>query len=315
MSLSFNEWNYPTKKVKKQLLALNPGGLLAHAVGNVLSIFIENEKKGFNLLASWAPFEQDISAMCWYNATDIPEVAVPLLVIASISKKVVIYDVCAQRNIIAFNLIGEEPATIVKWSPISSSRFFIGTGNGDLHCCSIILGKEAQFNIEWTINLDFKIDFISFEPNFSDNILVASKSGQLNFVSNIHSLNPVISPENYTLCGDNNTISSCDFIESSSNYLLVVSKLGTIIYAIEQQESFNLFKDHKLKYLYPVHSNGSWLIGVNDESMSLYESLKGNFHRIYELPICPNVLIMIVSFFVHIIGGLQLLNSSKINFL
>lgn len=288
MNLSFSEWTYPTKKIKKQLIALSPSGLLAHAVGNVLTIFLEAEK-GFNTLISWAPFEHDISAMCWYDATNIPEIVVPILVLASKSKKVIIYDFCARKNIVAFNLTGDKPATIMRWSPISSSRFFIGTGNGDFHCCSLVLGKEAQFNIEWTINLDFKIDFISFEPHFSKKVLVASKSGQLNFIYNVHSKEPIISPENYTLCGNNNKIYSCVFVQSSTNYLLVVSKLGTIIYAIAEQESFNLFKDHKLKYLYPVNSNGNRLIGVNNEAMSLYESDKGNFRRVYELPIMPNV--------------------------
>lgn len=288
MNLSFSEWTYPTKKIKKQLIALNPSGLLAHAVGNVLTIFLEDEK-GFNTLLSWAPFEHDISAMCWYDATNIPEIVVPILVLASKSKKVIIYDFCARKNIVAFNLTGDKPATIMKWSPISSSRFFIGTASGDFHCCSLVLGQEAQFNIEWTINLDFKIDFISFEPHFSKKVLVASKSGQLNFIYNVHSKEPIISPENYTLCGNNNKIYSCVFVQSSANYLLVVSKLGTIIYAIAEQESFNLFKDHKLKYLYPVNSNGNRLIGVNNEAMSLYESDKGNFRRVYELPIMPNV--------------------------
>ncbi|OHT07425.1 hypothetical protein TRFO_24386 [Tritrichomonas foetus] len=288
-SLSFSEWAYPTKKLQKQLLALSPSGLLAHTLDGNLSIYQETEN-GFSSLISWAPFENSntITAICWYDATNIPEVAVPVLVIASESKKIIVYDFCAQKEIVSFTL-KREAATIIKWSPISSSRFFIGTAAGELLCCSISLEQVVTFTVDLTIDLGFQIDFLSFEPTFADNVLVASKAGQLNFIAGIHTQEPQISQESYFLCDNNNEIYSIDFLEASQNYLIVVTKLGTILYTIREQASFNLLKDQKILYLFPVASHGCKLIGVNNETMALYQFHDGKVIRLYEITTTPTV--------------------------
>ena len=287
MNLSFSAWPYTTKKARPSLLAISPVGLVAHTNSSVITIYIDNNGE-FTPILSWNPFEGNIAAICWFDASYTTEASKPVLVMASHNKKITVFDLCCKKNLIDFTLENDS-ASVVKWSPISSSTFFVGCKNGDFLCCSAVLDNNVKSHVKFSINVGFKIDFIAIEPMFGDTVLVASKSGQLNFISSVHSNQPKISAETYSLCDTTNEIFSVDFLESYSNYLMVVTKLGTIIYAIHEQMSFNVFSDNKIRYLYPLHGEGCKMLGVTDESVSLIQFKDSTVHRLSEVIITPTI--------------------------
>ncbi|OHT14205.1 hypothetical protein TRFO_15497 [Tritrichomonas foetus] len=287
LNLSFSDWPYPTKKPQNQHLAMSPCGLLAHSIDNIITIYVDG-KNGYSPLISWAPFDHPVQCMGWYDATEIPDTTIPLLVIGSEQRRLIVFDLVARKNIVE-EVLKKESATIIKWSPISSSRFFVGTKNGDVLCCSIKFEDGIQFSMEWMISVDFEVNYLTFEPSFGDTLAVCSKSGQLKFIKRIHSKLPLVQPETYTLCRENNEVYSCEFLESSSNYMIFVTKRGAILYAIAELASITLFNDVKLKDLFPVISHGRRLIGINDEMVALYELVNNKVDRLCEIQLMPSV--------------------------
>ena len=292
MNLSFTEWTYPSKKEQNQILAMSPCGLLAHAIDNTLTIYTEASSGQYAPAITWVPFEHSITAICWYDASDVPDLTLPILVFGSESKRVCVFDLAA-RKVIASMQLPNDPASVIKWSPISSSRFFIGTRNGDILCCSMKPDEEGKlvFKIDWMISVNFKVDYLTFEPSFGDTLAICSKSGLFSFIKRVHSTSPVLIPESYTLCNNanDNEIYSCEFIEASANYMLFVTKQGTILFTIAEHETITLFNDVKLRDLFPVISHGRRLIGINDQIVALYELINGKVERLCEIQIMPSI--------------------------
>lgn len=290
MNLSFSEWAYPTKKRQHQLLSLSPCGLLAHVIDDVLTIYMSSGKDSYQPIVSWRPFEHKITAICWYDASDIPDVTLPIIVFASESKRVCVYDLSINKVIASLTLTNSK-ATILKWSPISSSRFFIGTQSGDILCCAIQTDAEGQIllKVNWLLSVNFEVNFLTFEPSFGDTLAICSKSGSLSFIKRVHSSNPILVSKSYTLSSTRTEIYSCEFLESSPNYMLFVTDKGTFFYTIEEHETITLFNDVKLKKLYPTISNGRRLIGISDEIIALYELINGKVERLCEIQVMPSV--------------------------
>ena len=287
MNLSFTDWAYPTKKPKKQFLAMSPSGLIAHSIDDILTIYCESPQ-GYEPIISWKPFDRPISAITWHDAVEIPDMSLPILTMASESGKVCVHDLCARKNIAAFTLKNDK-ATVIKWSPISSSRFFVGTQEGNILCCYVVLDRTVKFKFEWKLHVNFPVNFLTIEPSFGDTLAVGSNSGKLAFINRVHSSVPFLESDIYILIDNDNEIYSSHFLESSSNYMIFVTKNGTLLYMINEKSSITLFNDIKLRELYEIPSHGRRLIGLNDETIAMYEFINGKIDRISEISVMPSV--------------------------
>lgn len=273
VKLSFTDWVYATKHPRRHICAWSNCGLFAHAVSDVLTIF-GGDNGALTPMISWRPFEHNITALAWYDGSMCPERNVPVIVIASKSGRLSVYDLCAKKNIAYFK-IGRDYATTIQWSPFSTSTFFVGTCGGDLICCDVFLGQLVKSTQKWTLKVGFPIDFISIEPNYGDSLTVASSVGNIAFIDKLNSGKPEISGDPMTLsCAAKSAICQMEYFRSYSDFLMIVTKVGTVLHSVQEQISVSLFAEQNLVSLYQLSSSGNLMIGVKKDSVHLYEFVR-----------------------------------------
>lgn len=84
MSFSFKTWPFPSPKKNTHLLKCSKYGLVAHAMNNNVSIYVE-EFGHFTPLLMWSPFQHQITALEWYDASKTMNTTVPVFVLSSLS--------------------------------------------------------------------------------------------------------------------------------------------------------------------------------------------------------------------------------------
>ena len=268
--LSFTDWVYPTKHPRRQVSAWSRSGLFAQAVGEVLTIF-GGDGKTLQPMISWRPFEHAISAIAWYDGSMCPEKSVPVIVIASRSGRIYVYDLCAKKSIACFK-IPREYASAIQWSPFSTSTFYVGTCGGELLCFEIVLDRLVTFTQKWTLKVGFPVDFIAIEPNYGNSLAVASGSGNIAFVRKLSSGKPEMSGDSLAMVSQaKSTIMQMEYLRSYPDFLVVVTKLGTLLYSIRDEVSITLLADQNLMALYQLSFSGKLMIGVKEDSVHLYE--------------------------------------------
>lgn len=268
--LSFSDWVYPTKHQKDSVTAWSANGLFAHAIGDVLTVYVP-ERGGMAPLISWKPFEHPITAMAWYDGTMFPNRGVAVIVIASSSGRVSVFDLSAKKNVASFK-ISKEYATCIRWSSFSPRTFYVGTAAGELICCDMVLDRLVSFSQKWTLKIGFPIEFISIEPNCGDSLALACGAGNIMFVENLNNPKPTLLGNSLAMCDKGkNTISAMEYFHGHPDFVIFVTKLGTILYSIRDEVSIPLLQEPNLRAVYQVSVAGNLMISVRDDAVDLYE--------------------------------------------
>jgi hypothetical protein len=118
---SFTHWPYPPKKQPVQRCSWSPCGLFAHATNSVVVVYGEDQGN-LSPLIIFPPFDQNISAISWYDASALVSQTVPLLLVATLSGGLYACDI-RMRQVIPVLLRKAEYFTALQWSRFSDSIF------------------------------------------------------------------------------------------------------------------------------------------------------------------------------------------------
>lgn len=153
-NFSFKSWPFPTGNEDHHILKCSHYGLIAYSQNNNVMVYFE-EFGHFTPLYMWTPFQHQITALEWYDASCTMSTAVPVLVVASESGRLEIFD-CRSRSSIFRMHVNLSPSgtvlpypdsaimsqflanskrendyvTAIAWSQFSSKSFLVGTKNG-----------------------------------------------------------------------------------------------------------------------------------------------------------------------------------------
>lgn len=314
MSFSFKTWPFPSPKNNRHLLKCSKYGLIAHAMNNNVSIYFE-EFGHFTPLTMWSPFQHQITAIEWYDASKTMNTAVPVLVISSISGRIEVYD-CRSRigifkthinlnqssNSIS-NLTFPNPTTLthiqansrrendyvtsIAWSQFSSSTFFVGTKNGRLVRFEITIGQIVKCRIVWELFFDFQIDHICIEPQFGEICAVASKKGSIATIQNINKFHngkpPEASPNVVTLSNKTDSIIQIDFYPTSTDFLILVTTSNSLLYSINDCCTAPLLMLPGIRKFHILHESGNMSLIVREDTVEIWSSLATKSKRLAEL--------------------------------
>ena len=270
VKLSFSDWVYPTKHPKDQVSAWSPNGLFAHAVGEVLTIYA-HDRGVLSPLLSWKPFEHDITAMAWYDGSMCAERSLPVIVLGSQSGRVSVFDLSAKKIIAGFK-VSKEYATAIQWSPFCPRTFYVGTAAGEVICCDLVLDRLSTFSQKWTVKTGFQVDFISVEPRYGDALALACTAGNIMFVENIDTAKPTVFGNSLSMCDKGkNSISAMEYFRYHPGFVMIVTKLGTILYSVQDEVSIPLLPEPDLRAVYQLSVSGNLMIAVRDDALDLYQ--------------------------------------------
>lgn len=312
MTFSFTTWPFISPKENHQILKCCKYGLIAYALNNNAVIFAE-EFGHYTPLLTWAPFEHNITAMAWYDASMTLNTAVPVLLLASESGRLEVFDVRSRKPISRFK-IDKNPSTTIPvfnptingmgtvpsnsgkrendyiaslvWSPFSSCSFFAGTKNGRLIRFDISLGQIVKCEIIWEICFNFEIHHISIEPQFGQVCAVASRNGSIatitQFDSNQKDKFPIASPDIIKLTKETDKIEEIRFYPTSEDFLIIVTSSSSMLYSIEESCTASLLNIPNIKRLKILHSSGNLALIVKSDVVELWKLSGTDSNRLSE---------------------------------
>lgn len=315
MSFSFKAWPYPSPKKNSHILKCSQYGFIAHAMNNNVSIYFE-EFGNFTPLFMFSPFQHQVTAMEWYDASKTNSTAVPVLVLSSISGRLEVFD-CRSRNTIfrthvnltqktnsAFsNMIyptttslthlaansrrENDYVTSIAWSQFSSSSFYVGTKNGRLIRFEITIGQIVKCKVEWELFFNFQIDHICIESQFGDICAVASEEGSIATIDNINQYEdgkpPIASPNVVSLMSKTDSIEQINFYPSSTAFLILVTTSSSLLYSIEECCTAPLLMIQGIRKCHILPTVENLTLIVRDDSVEIWKFIENQFKRISEL--------------------------------
>lgn len=315
MSFSFKTWPFPSSSRTSHILICSQYGLIAHASNNNLAIYVE-EYGHSTPLVMWSPFEHNITALAWYDASRTIYNTVPVLVLASESGKFEVFDCRSRRSIFIsrvnsniqpmndslFSFQYPTPVAIqqnianarresdyittIKWSQFSPSCFFVGTKNGRLIRFDIIIGPIVNCKVVWELFFDFQIDHICIEPQFGEICAVASESGSVATINNINKFDvgkaPEASPYVVSLSNKTDFIHEIKFYPTSTEFLILVTTSNSLLYSIHENCTAPLLPLPGIRKFYNIHDSRNIALIVRDNSVELWEFLSNQNKRLAE---------------------------------
>ncbi|KAK8838668.1 hypothetical protein M9Y10_032705 [Tritrichomonas musculus] len=174
--MPLSEWPYGSPKIKQHHLSWSPAGFLASATGKIITILYPKKNKIEQIL-SFNPFNSPITSISWSCGPDFTGQTPLLLFASSESKNSAVFDISQLRTKASFQT-SDSVILSSAWSQFSSEIFYTGDLNGKFCCYSIY---ETKLNLNWSLNAEFSIDFISFSP-FTNSVVLASKTGTFKVV-------------------------------------------------------------------------------------------------------------------------------------
>lgn len=315
MSFSFKTWPFPSPKKNTHLLKCSKYGLVAHAMNNNVSIYVE-EFGHFTPLLMWSPFQHQITALEWYDASKTMNTTVPVFVLSSLSGRLEVYDCRSRIAIFRSNINLNEhsandpisaiqyptPTTIsqsaansrrendyvtsITWSQFSSSCFFVGTKNGRLLRFEITIGQIVKCRVVWELFFDFQIDYICIEPQFGEVCAIASEKGSIATIQNINKYQegkpPEASPNVVTLLNKTDSIHEIKFYPTSTQFLILVTTSNSLLYSISDCCTAPLLMLPGIRKLHILHDSGNIALTVRDDSVELWKFLTNQNKRLSE---------------------------------
>lgn len=315
MSFSFKTWPFPSPKKNTHLLKCSKFGLIAHAINNEVAIYAE-EFGHYTPLLMWSPFQHQIAAMEWYDASKTTNTTVPVLVLSSVSGRLEVFDCRSRISIFRSRVnLNEQSAndpisaiqyptptiishssanskregdyvTCITWSQFSSSCFFVGTKNGRLLRFEITIGQIVKCRVVWELFFDFQIDYICIEPQFGEICAIASEKGSIVTIQNINKDQegkpPETSPNVVTLLSKADSIHEIKFYPTSTEFLILVTTSNSLLYSITECCTAPLLMLPGIRKYHILHDTGNIALIVRDDSVELWKSMSNQNKRLAE---------------------------------
>ncbi|KAK8885508.1 hypothetical protein M9Y10_040957 [Tritrichomonas musculus] len=297
-SLSFSSWPFPGPKndFNNCKLSMSKFGMLAYSSDNIITIFAE-ELDRYTPMLMWKPFGDSstsknsrITAIGWYDASCCFEISLPVIVIASGSGNLIVYDIRSTKVIANFKRKNDY-ITAIKWSPFSTSTFFAGTSSGSFIKFEVDLAQIVTSVVRWEIMFsEMQIDFITIDEVDGNRAAVASKSGHFGVIYNVNTDKPFHSNESLILCEESKQITNCSFFPIHRNFLIVATDSESMLYALEEGVSVPLLNIPDIQQIQISRNLGNRAIVVRFGTVELWELQKDMSKRISSTKISSSKL-------------------------
>jgi hypothetical protein len=232
--------------------------------------------------------DHNISALAWYDASFCPYAAVPVLLIASSNGSLIAFAV-RPNSIIARRNQKVDTITSLLWSPYSAKIFYAGSQGGSVIAFELDLQAIASFKPIWELKYAFPIDFISIDPILGQNLCVASRTGRFSIIQSLTPETAKSLDSNLELSDISNRIHFCSFFPACSDFLIVCTSDGTVLYHIQSRTAFQFLALPDVRLIAFSSTCGSLAFIVRSSSVELWD-LSLNY-RVSDLPLSPSVLL------------------------
>lgn len=294
-NLSFSTWPFPGHKTTS-LFSMSKFGMLAYAMDTNLTIFAE-EMDRFTPLLMFEPFNNRttnqssiITAIGWYDASRCFEVSLPVIVISSRSGLIIVFDI-RSRKIVASYQLKNEHAVIIKWSPYSTSSFYVGTNCGGLIKFDVDLSHIVTSRTIWEIRFPgISIDFLAIDEIDGSMAAIASKSGSFGIVYNLNGRTPTYSPELSTFDDETTTITCCTLFPFYRHFLIIVTNKCALLHSIEESVTIELLRIPEIQAIQISKNLRNQMIIVKSDSVELWQIDKDKSQRICQTKLAVSQL-------------------------
>jgi hypothetical protein len=207
------------------------------------------------------PFESPISAIAWYDASCCLGQAQPLLLLATTSGKLWMYNVRTQSTSALFSR-KMDFYTALNWSAFSCSTFYGGTSAGSFVKCQVTLEGLVRTRVVWERSLSFPISFICLDPLTGATAAVASTHGTVSIFNNVDTDEPVKRSDMLSLCNKSEKVKYSAFFLASPEFLLIVTNMSSIVYALKEGVALPIIAGSHMQFLALTAACGSHAIVV-----------------------------------------------------
>lgn len=308
--LSFREWCYPTKHKRNINCSWGNCGYIAISHKNIITIYKFDGIK-YTTFLSWSPYDTaEITAMGWLDGSCAPCESIPILAVSFTNGSTLFFNLDDQV-LIAKMKHNNQIVKVIKWSPYNPNELFIGTDDGQLSICEMLIGNEnTTIKIREKIPLGFPIDFISIDKLNGSTIVAASRKGKIAYITDLYQLkksrstNPLKPNENFLSRitqyvvkrslnfqeSKQNTLNSIEFLPGQYLYLIISTNNSSYIYLLNDDISIPFITSKDIKYIYPLFSK-NYFIAILKNSIELwsyqYDNLNptGDLKMLYSIGI------------------------------
>jgi hypothetical protein len=239
-------------------------------MNDVVTVYADDSGR-FSPVLILPPADSNISAIAWYDSSSTLSLSIPILVVATVSGRLSIYDIRLNRPVANLpRRAAGDYFTALVWSAFSDATLFGGTSTGAFVKIRVQLGPLMNTRVVWEVHLPFEIDFFCLDPLNGQTAAVVSSRGPVGIVGNIHTDIPVKRSE-LSLGSRGERIVHLSFFPAAPENLIVVTTAESFVYSLREFAAVTFIRFPRMLFIAFTAAKGNRAIIVKPAGVELWD--------------------------------------------